>query len=275
MDRICESENAEDSGLDSGESDVETSSTKDEEAPLLQIPPNNATIEEWESAIPLHLMPALPARDGRYWREPWAGIGIVGGLSAMLVATTISSAMFLLGWNTKAKLLVAVILTWALIACSSTAFLIFGRASEVKRSPQTCYPIPTQVVEKLIHGEKLTRISNIRGADGTSFCTRCLVWRPKVGMFGPSHHCRICQRCVTNFDHHCGVFGRCIVGGNMPCFMANFAMLILGGFTAVFAFLTAETDAIDAGAGLVEHVSTTVAAVIPTTLAPTFVPIVQ
>jgi len=86
---------------------------------------------------------------------------------------------------------------------------------------------------------------NIPGPEGSrtcgSYCVRCLVWRPPTRdpvthALCKSHHCSICQRCVTGFDHHCDFFGRCIVSGNMICFGLTISMLWAGLLTAGAAF---------------------------------------
>jgi hypothetical protein len=92
----------------------------------------------------------------------------------------------------------------------------------VKRSPETCFPLPPKVADLIEAGatsEQIQQLGNLHGEKG-SFCVRCLVWRGGDNV--QPHHCSTCQRCVTHFDHHCGVFGRCIAGdglrGNMGFF---------------------------------------------------------
>jgi hypothetical protein len=98
----------------------------------------------------------------------------------------------------------------AVFAVSFLLALIFGDPGTVKRSEETCFPLPAEVSRKIAAGESLAGMSNIQHDDQAvllTFCTRCLVWRPR-----DAHHCSTCQRCVVNFDHHCGFFGRCIAG---------------------------------------------------------------
>merc|ERR1712094_3657 len=95
------------------------------------------------------------------------------------------------------------------IAVFCTAYLFFSAPNVVKRSRATCYPLPEIIEQRLLRGDSLEDLENIAGPRQTSFCVRCLVWRPPA-LDSTSHHCQICQRCVTGFDHHCGVFGRCI-----------------------------------------------------------------
>jgi len=193
---------------------------------LLRVPSVQASTHEWEAAIPISELPGLPKRATGYYTEPWCGICIVGSLSfALAVATTalglrshLSSVISTLG--------VGLIWTWALVAVVCTAYILFGGAGEIKRSPSTCYPIPQEIANALLARRSLTNMCNVQGTDGASFCVRCLLWRPSN-----SHHCNTCQRCVTGFDHHCGVFGRCIVNGNMPCFITLNAMMLAGFVT--------------------------------------------
>merc|ERR1740121_370473 len=88
----------------------------------------------------------------------------------------------------------------------------------------------------------LDNLQNVQGPFGSSYCVRCLIWRPGGVETGPSHHCNICQRCVTGFDHHCNVFGRCITNANMPCFYTLIAMLIVGVLTAAIAITSDTSD---------------------------------
>lgn len=125
------------------------------------------------------------------------------------------------------------IYTEAAVAIFCLLGLMWGDPGTIKRSPETCFPQPELVAERLRNGQSLDGVGNVQ-ADGRTFCIRCLVWRPDVG---DTHHCNTCQRCVADFDHHCGVFGRCIagegVGGNMGYFKTLIAMGLIGCGTCV------------------------------------------
>ena len=117
----------------------------------------------------------------------------------------------------------------------------------IKRSEETCFPLPAQVEQRLREGrDPFDGLTNVTEGDRT-FCVRCLVWRPPAdprktsarGLFGPAlrhcakaqpHHCRTCQRCVVHFDHHCGVFGRCIAGYGLSGNMKYFTVIICAGY---------------------------------------------
>lgn len=130
------------------------------------------------------------------------------------------------------------IYTQAAAALCCLAILLFGDPGRILRSPETCFPVPPEVAERLKSGESLDGLENVR--DGNrSYCVRCCVWRTHP-MVSPSllccfdcerhpHHCRVCGRCVDGFDHHCGVFGRCIANKNMP-FFATLVGLGYAGF---------------------------------------------
>ena len=124
--------------------------------------------------------------------------------------------------------------------------LMWGNPGEVKRTPETCFPQPEIVAERLRKGQSLHDVGNVT-EDGRVFCIRCLVWRPDDD--GEVHHCATCQRCVTQFDHHCGVFGRCIAGdgcgGNMGFFKTLILMGVLGCATCV-SFMFVSTSSVTA-----------------------------
>lgn len=131
----------------------------------------------------------------------------------------------------------------AVLAVLALAYILLGPTGEIARSTQTSYPVPDRardIVWGRIKNDQLS--SNIDGLDGQSYCTRCFVWRPKG-----SHHCRICQRCVTGFDHHCSFFGRCITSHNMLCFQLILGLLFLAfaaqAVTFMIAYSTPATPA--------------------------------
>jgi len=75
----------------------------------------------------------------------------------------------------------ALVLIYAemVVALLSLGGLLFGDPGVVKRSPETCYPIPRMVLVKLRAGEPLHNLGNI-SQDEHTYCIRCLVWRPEV-----------------------------------------------------------------------------------------------
>ena len=126
----------------------------------------------------------------------------------------------------------------AVIAIVCLIGLMWGDPGTLKRSPETCYPQPAAVVERLQSGVNLLgagRFGNVTEGDRV-FCIRCLMWRPDETV----HHCRTCQRCVRDFDHHCGVFGRCIAGEGLSGNLGYFKILILMVRAPQFQPLTNE-----------------------------------
>jgi hypothetical protein len=47
-----------------------------------------------------------------------------------------------------------------------------------------------------------------------SMCSQCQTYKPPG-----SHHCRICNRCISHMDHHCPWMNNCIGAGNMKHFL--------------------------------------------------------
>ena len=47
-----------------------------------------------------------------------------------------------------------------------------------------------------------------------SMCSQCQTYKPPF-----SHHCRICNRCVSRMDHHCPWMNNCIGSGNLKHFI--------------------------------------------------------
>lgn len=46
-----------------------------------------------------------------------------------------------------------------------------------------------------------------------SMCSQCQTFKPPL-----SHHCRICNRCVSKMDHHCPWMNNCVGAGNLKHF---------------------------------------------------------
>jgi len=190
--------------------------------------------------VPISDFPALPKRDSRYWTEPFIITALVGANVVFLVLMTMGGAGAIENETLATGLLVS-IYSLAGIAALCILILLFGRQpDEVRRSQRTCYPIPEKVARMLVESPKqdlVPGLSNIPGPEGSltmgTYCVRCLVWRPPSMHHDSTHHCSVCQRCVTGFDHHCGVIGRCITKRNMPAFVTLIAMLPAGVVVAV------------------------------------------
>ena len=106
------------------------------------------------------------------------------------------------------------------------AYILVGPTGEIGRSAVTSYPVPDRARDLVWGHIKEEGASNIDGLDGRSYCrlvctmgahslhaglncgvrssssgamigqgTRCFVWRPSG-----SHHCRVCQRCVSGSE---------------------------------------------------------------------------
>ena len=46
--------------------------------------------------------------------------------------------------------------------------------------------------------------------DSHSMCGQCQTFKPPQ-----SHHCRICNRCISRMDHHCPWMNNCVGAGNL------------------------------------------------------------
>ncbi|CAE8609459.1 unnamed protein product, partial [Polarella glacialis] len=134
--------------------------------------------------IPIADLPPMPYRGTGYRTEPIMGICVVGVLCAILVAVTQGVTN---GPDAEATQLgqIAVILIWAeaSIAILSTLYLLFGDAGVIKRTEESCYPIPSEVEQRIRALQSLDSLKNIPGPQGDirhgSYCVRCLVWRSK------------------------------------------------------------------------------------------------
>ena len=52
--------------------------------------------------------------------------------------------------------------------------------------------------------------SQRRDSTSHSMCGQCQTFKPPM-----SHHCRICNRCVSRMDHHCPWMNNCVGAGNL------------------------------------------------------------
>lgn len=56
--------------------------------------------------------------------------------------------------------------------------------------------------------------SQRRDSTSHAMCGQCQTFKPPM-----SHHCRICNRCVSRMDHHCPWMNNCVGAGNLKHFL--------------------------------------------------------
>lgn len=184
------------------------------------------------------LFPPMPTPAHReLWGEMMSGVKVILGAIGLVLGITHGVLLNPSTSNLSETLryvCMGVVYAEAVAALACLERILNGDPGTIKRTPETQHPVPEAVKEKLQSGAPLDGLRNIQSDDGSSFCTRCCVWRPSMRK---AHHCSLCQRCVVDFDHHCGFYGRCIAGtrtsGNMPFFIA----LITLGYAAFFTIL--------------------------------------
>jgi len=62
-----------------------------------------------------------------------------------------------------------------------------------------------------------------------SMCSQCQTFKPPL-----SHHCRICNRCISKMDHHCPWMNNCVGAGNLKHF---FLFLVYTWSCSVYCLL--------------------------------------
>jgi palmitoyltransferase ZDHHC3/7/25 len=86
------------------------------------------------------------------------------------------------------------------------AVLVFlSLASHAKTSFTDPGSVPVQAIP--VERQRLLR-------DSHSMCGQCQTFKPPG-----SHHCRICNRCISRMDHHCPWMNNCVGAGNLKHFI--------------------------------------------------------
>lgn len=190
---------------------------------------------------PLVQLPPLPTPDyARQYVERARGCALVLSLILIFVSATTSILQAAQLNATFTWSCCGLIWAEAVVALVCLAGIQLGDPGELKRTRETCLPIPDEV-QRTINGpepeRQLTLLQgNLDGEDGRVYCVRCFLWRPAHFWNHRVHHCRTCQRCVGDFDHHCGVLGRCIAGKGCSGNMKFFIGLLLCGHAGFWTF---------------------------------------
>ena len=87
----------------------------------------------------------------------------------------------------------------AMLYCTIGALALASHAKTMFTDPGTVPPsaVPVQTMESHI-------------TTTHAMCSHCQSFKPPV-----SHHCRICNRCISRMDHHCPWMNNCVGVGNM------------------------------------------------------------
>lgn len=207
------------------------------EGSLLLGQPVSPTSSNWsEKELPMELLPPLLERATNYFVGPPIAAAVVFLLILDGVGVPVAVGSSTTVVPVVSDYIVPIMGLSAILAVLALAFILVGPTGEIRRSPQSCYPVPDRARD-IVWGRTSEEVhSNICGLDGQTYCTRCFVWRPSG-----SHHCRVCQRCVSGFDHHCSFFGRCITARNMICFQLIIGLLFLAFAAQALTLMIAYT----------------------------------
>ena len=155
-------------------------------------------------------LPPMPEPDTELMRtQSCGGVSFVTVAVAVCIGITQGIALGLGSLPSSAWWLIfCLVYGEAIVAFSCLGRILYGDTGEIKRSPETCFPLPDEVTERIHKGESLEGLDNIRVED-RSYCVRCCVWRDHPAATEPEwccscerhpHHCRVCGRCVEGFD---------------------------------------------------------------------------
>ena len=156
---------------------VEMPRALEEEALRERTTPEDNMSDLEGAEIPIKDLPPLP--EPKRWEqcgESCIGTVVVLLLIGLFVGLTQGVAV---GADPLGAEWLALVLIYleAVIALFCLCGLLCGDPGVVQRTPDTCYPIPPEVLARLRFGQSLGGIGNVQ-ADGQTYCTRCLVWRP-------------------------------------------------------------------------------------------------
>jgi len=135
------------------------------------------------------------------------------------------------------------VLVWFLLIYSAVTITFLANTESIPVSLSTPYTIlcalalashakttftdPGAVPQSAVPIESLRQTGT-----GHSMCSQCQTFKPPQ-----SHHCRICNRCVSKMDHHCPWMNNCVGAANLKYFIlfliytwiiSAFALCLLG-----------------------------------------------
>ena len=164
--------------------------------------------------------------DGRYYRDdfndaPWTCVpgtaedsGVWMNTADQAGTVMALTVWFLLGYSACTMTMLAetggippgFAAAYAVLACLALAC----HAKTTFTDPGT---VPASAVPAEAAGWRRGRGGDPRSA-ALTMCSQCQTFKPPL-----SHHCRICNRCISKMDHHCPWMNNCIGAGNLKHFV--------------------------------------------------------
>lgn len=96
---------------------------------------------------------------------------------------------------------------------------------------KTTFTDPGSIPQEAVPREALMR----QGITTHAMCSHCQTYKPPN-----SHHCRICNRCISRMDHHCPWMNNCVGAYNFSEY-CDLNLLRFGTFNSWYSLLTFST----------------------------------
>lgn len=128
------------------------------------------------------------------------------------------------------------VLTISLLAhaqkLSNGVAMLYGTISTLALAchAKTTFTDPGSIPQEAVPREELFR----KGITTHAMCSHCQTYKPPL-----SHHCRICNRCISRMDHHCPWMNNCIGANNFSEYIQRFKKSIktMRFFSHTFLFV--------------------------------------
>uniref|UniRef100_A0A7R9ZRC3 Palmitoyltransferase n=1 Tax=Craspedostauros australis TaxID=1486917 RepID=A0A7R9ZRC3_9STRA len=115
------------------------------------------------------------------------------------------------------------VMVWILLGYSALTITILAQAESIPVSLSMLYAVLCSLALASHVKTSLTDPGSVppsavpteaqRRSDRLAMCSQCQTFKPPY-----SHHCRICNRCISRMDHHCPWMNNCVGVANMKHF---------------------------------------------------------
>ncbi len=166
-----------------------------------------------------HAMLAQEGSDGDYYRDEFNDLS-----HNCSIGTTDEDGIWMNRSDAPGTIMAAMVWFFFLYSAITVTFLaetggISGSAAMVYVT-MTCLALSchakTQFTDPGTVPESAQPVESLRKLNPNApltMCSQCQTFKPPF-----SHHCRICNRCVSRMDHHCPWMNNCVGAGNLKHF---------------------------------------------------------